>query len=190
MAECDRSIGRGAFAQGGEDGNCGQLALLPRQQVAFEDVAEQVLLQVLLDDGSKGGISRLGSILRRTAQLFEQLRATGVLVAAVADGRCVTSHEVGDALRLALVQYLHEGLQGAKAAGKAAIGIGVYQYFFHLVHRHAVVQPTGEGCLEVFQIACGSVGGNGYDALLAGAQRVCLLRPEVSTHGEQQESQG
>ena len=51
MAECDRSIGRGAFAQGGEDGNCGQLALLPRQQVALEDVAEQVFVQVPINDG-------------------------------------------------------------------------------------------------------------------------------------------
>lgn len=53
MAECDRSIGRGAFAQGGEDGNCGQLALLPRQQVALEDVAEQVFVQVPINDGGQ-----------------------------------------------------------------------------------------------------------------------------------------
>ena len=86
MAECDRSIGRGAFAQGDEDGNCGQLALLPRQQVALEDVAEQVFVQVPISDGGKGGIARLVRIGRGAAQLFEQLRAAGVLVAAVADG--------------------------------------------------------------------------------------------------------
>ena len=86
MAECDRSIGRGAFAQGGEDGNCGQLALLPRQQVALEDVAEQVFVQVPINDGGQGGIARPVRIGRGAAQLFEQLRAAGVLVAAVADG--------------------------------------------------------------------------------------------------------
>lgn len=110
MAECDRSIGRGTFAQGGEDGNCGQLALLPRQQVALEDVAEQVFVQVPINDGGKGGIARLGRIGGGAAQLFEQLRAAGVLVAAVADRRRVAPHSVGDAPRFALVEHLHEGV--------------------------------------------------------------------------------
>lgn len=109
MAECDRSIGRGAFAQGGEDGNCGQLALLPRQQVALEDVAEQVFVQVPINDGGQRRHSPPWAHRQGRPRLFEQLRAAGVLVAAVADGRRVAPHSVGDAPRFALVEHLPGG---------------------------------------------------------------------------------
>lgn len=183
MAECDRSIGGGAFAQGGEDGNCGQLALLPRQQVALEDVAEQVFFQVPINDGDKGGIARLGRIGGDAAQLLEQLRAAGVLVAAVADRRRVAPHSVGDAPRFALVEHLHEGLQTTQAAGKAAVGIGVHHHFLGLVHSHPAVQPAGKGGPQVLQGACGGGGGDGYDALLAEAQRVGLRGPQGGAQG-------
>ena len=85
MAECDRSIGRGAFAQGDEDGNCGQLALLPRQQVALEDVAEQVFVQVPINDGGQRRHSPSWAHRRGRRSAFRAAPRAGVLVAAVAD---------------------------------------------------------------------------------------------------------
>ena len=82
---------------------------------------------------------------------------------------------VGDTLRLTFVQHLHKGLQGTQAAGKAAISISMYQYFFNLVHGHSVVQPASKGGFQILQVAGGGIGGNGNDALLAETERVCLL---------------
>ena len=185
MAECERSIGSTPSPKAARMDTVASSRSCHVSRSALEDVAEQVLFQVLLDDGGKGGVSGLGSILRRTAQLFEQFRTAGVLVAAVTDGRYVTSYGVDDALRLAFVQHLHEGLQTTQAAGKTTISIGMYQYFFNLVYRHVAVQTAGKGSLQVLQIASGGIGSNGYDALLAEAQRVCLLCPQGSTESDQ-----
>ena len=144
-----------------------------------------MLFQVLLDDGSKSGISGLGGVLWCTAQLFKKLCTARIFVAVVVDGRCVTSYGVGDTLRLTFVQHLHKGLQGTQAAGKAAISISMYQYFFNLVHGHSVIQPAGKGGFQILQVAGGGIGGNGNDALLAETERVCLLCQQGSAASEQ-----
>lgn len=183
MAECDRSIGRGAFAQGGEDGNCGQLALLPRQQVALEDVAEQVFVQVPINDGGKGGIARLGRIGRGAAQLFEQLRARMCLsrLSQTGDASRPTVSAMPRALRSS--STCMRGSANHASCGKAAVGIGVRHHFLGLVHSHPPVQPAGKGGPEVLQGACGGGGGDGYDALLAEAQRVGQRGPQGGAQG-------
>lgn len=76
------------------------------------------------------------------------------------------------------------GLQTTQAAGKAAVGIGVHHHFLGLVHSHPpAVQPAGKGGPEVLQGACGGGGGDGYDALLAEAQRVGQRGPQGGAQG-------
>lgn len=54
----------------------------------------------------------------------------------------------------------------------------MHHHFLGLVHSHPAVQPAGKGGPEVLQGACGGGGGDGYDALLAEAQRVGLRGPQ------------
>ena len=51
-----------ALAQRRYHGNGGELPLGVGEQIALEEVAEQVLFQKLLDPGSKHGIRRLGGV--------------------------------------------------------------------------------------------------------------------------------
>ena len=54
----------------------------------------------------------------------------------------------------------------------------MHHHFLCLVHSHPAVQPAGKGGPEVLQAACGGGGGDGYDALLAEAQRVGQRGPQ------------
>ena len=84
---------------------------------------------------------------------------------------------IGNALCLAVVQYFHKGLQGTQAAGKSAIGVGVYQHFLDFIHCHSAVQSAGKGNFQVLQVTTCCGRGDGYDVLLTDTQRVRLLCP-------------
>lgn len=76
------------------------------------------------------------------------------------------------------------GAANHASCGKAAVGIGVHHHFLGLVHSQPPpVQPAGKGGPEVLQGACGGGGGDGYDALLAEAQRVGQRGPQGGRTG-------
>ena len=184
MAECDRSIGRGAFAQGGEDGNCGQLARLPRQQVALEDVAEQVFVQVPINDGGQRRHSPSWAHRQGRRSAFRAAPRRGCACRGCRRRACASRPTVSAMPRaLRSSSTCMRGLQTTQAAGKAAVGIGVHHHFLGLVHSHPAVQPAGKGGPEVLQGACGGGGGDGYDALLAEAQRVGQRGPQGGRTG-------
>lgn len=116
------------------------------------------------------------------AQLFGQLRARVCLSRLSQTGRRVAPHSVGDAPRFALVEHLHEGgckprkLRESRSRHRRAPSLPWSR------SQSSPVQPVGKGGPEVLQGACGGGGGDGYDALLAEAQRVGQRGPQGGAH--------
>ena len=156
--------------RGGQRPDRGQFAALPVEVVALEDVAEQVRLQELVDDGREVEhrvLDRPAGNLRLVGRAHGDQRVAGGNGPAGFAPRCIL-----DAALLARFHHLQQLAQRVEALGEADVGVELHQDFLGLADGQARVQPLVQGGIELGHVAGGHEGRDQGDGLLLGGQRL------------------
>ena len=112
----------GRSRHGAERPDRRELAVLGREVVANENVAEKVFLQEGVDRGREDLIARGRRNFRTAAQLRAHLGAVLVLVDPGGDGRRFPTDFVLDAGVGAALRHVHEAVNGVETAREARVG--------------------------------------------------------------------
>ncbi len=152
------------------------------EDVAGEDVREQVLFQERVDDGREQLVT--GGCQYHFLPGERRAHSCAVLVPVRAGGQwCgVSAHFILDAPRLPLVHHGHEGLDAAQAAREPCVRVHLNQNLLDLVHGQSRLKPFGKGRPQPLLIARGGEGCDGNDAALLRTQSVCCVhgsRPRI-----------
>src|SRR5204863_6138285 len=97
--------------------------LLMVQNVAVENIREQMLFQKAIDSRAKFAETFGGLGLRLSGKPFQRLSASFIFISSVGNRRRRFSRLVFDAFLLPLFQHRHKSIDAVQTARKAAVGI-------------------------------------------------------------------
>jgi hypothetical protein len=172
----DAEVGPQLAVEAGQGGDGGDLAALPVQVVAAEDVAEQVGFEELVDEGDeveqRPGDRRAGQLGLVGGTDLDHVRVGGRRFRVVA---C----RVGDAVGAALLEQGHEGAEGVEAARETRVGVHLHQDPFDLADAQPGFQSLREGTGQRWDPASRGEGGDAGSGPLLRVQtghghRTCL----------------
>lgn len=143
----------------------GDLAGLPVQVVALENIAEQMRLEVFVDGGREIEQGALHRGTHQSCLIGRASRQQGVALWNRPARRW--PRRIAQAALLSGLGHLHQFTQGIEASGKTGIGIQLHQHLLDLVQGQSCVEALLQRGCQASHVALRRQSGDGNEGLLA-----------------------